>query len=110
MTVFRSRSPVVKDYTLYNQILVAVQQHPYLGVLLSSDLRWNPDVDKIAKKGNSSLAFVKRNLYACSEEAKRASYVSLVRPHLEYATAVWDPRLVRLSIVVRKVTNSKLSS
>ncbi|CAH3022861.1 unnamed protein product [Porites evermanni] len=32
MSVFRSRSPVVKDYTLYNQTLVAVQQHPYLAV------------------------------------------------------------------------------
>ena len=48
-------------------------------------------MDRIAKKGNSSLVFVKRNLYACSEETKRAVYVSLVRPHLEYATAVWDP-------------------
>ena len=48
-------------------------------------------MDSIANKGNSSLAFVKRNLYACSEETKRAAYVSLVRPHLEYATAVWDP-------------------
>ena len=91
MSVFRSRSPVGKDYTLYNQTLVAVEQHPYLGVSLSSDLQWNPHVDKIAKKRNSSLAFVRRNLYACSEETKRAAYVSLVRPYLEYATAVWDP-------------------
>ena len=60
MSVFRSRSPAVKDYTLYNQTLVAVHQHPYLGVLLSSDLRWNSHVDKIAKKRNSSLAFEKR--------------------------------------------------
>ena len=59
--------------------------------MLSSDLRWNCHVDKIAKKGNSILDFVKRNLYACSEETKKAAYVSLVRPHLEYATAVWDP-------------------
>jgi len=41
-------------------------------------------VDKIAKKGNSTLAFVKRNLYACSEKTKEAAHVSLVRPHLEY--------------------------
>ena len=41
-------------------------------------------------KGNSSLAFVKRNLFACSEETKCTAYVSLVRPHLEYASAVWD--------------------
>ncbi|PFX15492.1 putative RNA-directed DNA polymerase from transposon BS [Stylophora pistillata] len=40
MSVFRSRSPVVKGYTLYNQTLVSVRQH-YLGVLLSSDLWWN---------------------------------------------------------------------
>ena len=41
MSVYRSRSPGVKDYTLYNQALVTVQQHHYLGVLLSSDLWWN---------------------------------------------------------------------
>ena len=90
MSVYRSRSPVVKDYSLYTQTLVAVQQNPYLGVLLSSDLQWNSHVDKIAKKGNSILAFVKRNLYACSVETKQAAYVSLVRRHLEYVTAVWD--------------------
>ena len=50
MSVCRSRSPGVKDYTLYNQTLVAVQQHPYLGVLLSSDLRWNSHVDRIANQ------------------------------------------------------------
>ena len=60
-------------------------------MLVSSDLQWNSHVDKIAKKGNSILASVKRNLYACSEETKQAAYVSLVRPHLEYVTAVWDP-------------------
>ena len=69
MSVYQSRSAVVKDYTLCNQTLVAVQPHPCLGILLSSDLRWNPHVDKIAKKGNSTLAFVKRKLYPCSEES-----------------------------------------
>ena len=91
MSVYRSRSPGVKDYSLYNQALVAVQQHHYSGVLLSSDLRWNSHVGKNVKKGNSTLAFVKRNLYTCSEETKQAAYVSLVRPHVEYVTAVWDP-------------------
>lgn len=69
--LYRSKSPAVKDYTLYSQTLVPVQQHPYSGVLLSSDLRWNSHVDEIAKNGNSTLAFVKRNLYACSEETKQ---------------------------------------
>ena len=55
MSVYRSRSPGVKDYTLYNQALVTVQQHHYLGVLLSSDLWWNSHVGKNVKKGNSTL-------------------------------------------------------
>ena len=53
MSVYRSRSPGVKDYTLYNQALVTVQQHHYLGVLLSSDVWWNSHVGKNVKKGNS---------------------------------------------------------
>ena len=48
-------------------------------------------MDKIVKEANSSVGFVKRNLYSCSERTKRAAYITLVRPHLEYASAVWDP-------------------
>ena len=59
MSVFLNRSPLVKVYFLYNQTLETVQQHPYLGVLLSSDLRWNSHVDKITEKGNSSQIFHK---------------------------------------------------
>ena len=88
MSVHRTKSPIPRDYTLYNQSLDAVQQHPYL---LSHDLRWNQHVNKIVKKANSSLGFVKRNLYSFSEKTKRAAYTTIVRPHLEYATAVWDP-------------------
>ena len=58
MSVYRSRSPGVKDYTLYNQALVAVQQHHYSGVLLSSDLWWNSHVGKNVKKGNSTLTLI----------------------------------------------------
>ena len=45
-------------------------------------------MDKIAKKVNSSLAFVKRNLFACSEETKCTAYVPLDRPHLECVSSM----------------------
>ena len=86
MSVYQSRSAVVKDYILCNQTLVAVQPHPCLGILLSSDLQWNRDVDKIAKKGNSTLAIVKRNLYACSEELKYhlSGHIQSIHMRLQY--------------------------
>ena len=42
-------------------------------------------------KANRSLGFVKRNLYSCTKTTKRAAYVTIVTPNLEYATASWDP-------------------
>ncbi|KAG1684579.1 hypothetical protein GQR58_009384 [Nymphon striatum] len=91
MSANRKKSPILKDYFLYNQKLSPVKEHSYLGVRLSDDLRWNAHINKIVKKANSTLGFVKRNLYSCSEQTKHAAYVTIVRPHLEYASAVWDP-------------------
>ena len=56
-----------------------------------NDLRWNSHVENIVVKANKSLGFVRRNLYPCSENTKHSANVTIVRPNLEYTTAVWDP-------------------
>ena len=62
----------------------------YLGVVVSNDLRWNKHVLYCKTKATKTLNFIRRNLYSCNQEAKKLAYVSLVRPHLEYASAAWD--------------------
>ena len=39
------------------------------------------------------MAFLRRNLSRCPEQTKERAYVALVRPHVEFASAVWDPHL-----------------
>ena len=40
---------------------------------------------------NVAFDFLRRNLSMCSKEAKSKAYKTLVRPQLEYSSAVWDP-------------------
>ena len=32
-----------------------------------------------------------RNIYSCTADAKALAYISLVRPHLQFASAAWNP-------------------
>ncbi|KAI8513419.1 hypothetical protein Bbelb_100580 [Branchiostoma belcheri] len=70
-------------------------QHPYLGIILSQDLKWKPHIDNITAKANSTLGFLRRNLRGANKEVRERAYTSLVIPKLEYASAVWDPQLGR---------------
>ena len=91
MRTTRKKEPASMDYYIDGRKLSPVINHPYVGVMLSNDLKWNSHVNSIVPKANRSLGFVKRNLYPCTETIKRSAYVTIVRPILEYATVVWDP-------------------
>ena len=62
-----------------------------LGVTITSDLRWNTHVSNVCTKANRSLGFLRRNLYSCPQEVKKAAYKGLVRPVLDYDSSAWDP-------------------
>ena len=54
---------------------------------------WSEHVPLTTKKGNGTLAFVRRNLKTCPKKIKENAYTTLVRPVLEYGAAKWDPYL-----------------
>jgi len=71
-------------------VLSTVSSHTYLGITVSSDLKWHEHISNICLKATRTLNFVRHNTYCCSQEAKNLAYLSLVRPNLEYAAAAWD--------------------
>ena len=80
-------------YTLNGTELKSVKDNPYLGVQFSNDLGWSTHIDKIAKKANSTIGFLRRNLRNCSTMCRQKAYLALVRSVLEYGAVVWDPHL-----------------
>ena len=93
LSITRQRSKSATTYTLGTEVLSQVDSYPYLGVTVSSDLRWHNHVSCISTKATRTLNFIRRNIHGCSAETKALAYTSLVRPHLEYASSAWDPYL-----------------
>ena len=76
---------------LYDHSLRNVSEARYLGVIINSKLNFNKQIDNhsVCKKTNSTLAFLKRNLYSCKRKIKSNAYLIYVRPILEYAVCSW---------------------
>jgi hypothetical protein len=89
--VHRKRNPIIYPYSLKAHTLKIDSTTKYLGVHMSGNLSWNQHVDKIVKKGNSTLGFLRRNLHISNNQVKSTTYMSLVRPGLEYCSTVWNP-------------------
>ncbi|KAL8575234.1 hypothetical protein ACOMHN_042355 [Nucella lapillus] len=86
-----SRTTAEREYQLHGHKLQEETQVKYLGVTLKKDLKWEPHTTSISSQANRSLGFLRRNVKVASRTIKEKAYKALVRPSLEYASAVWDP-------------------
>ena len=95
LTCNRTSSPLCSSYLILNRPLKQVSEHPYLGVILDSKMSFAAHISHVTSKATRMLNFIRRNLYKCKQDVKCMAYCSLVRPTLEYASAAWDPYLVK---------------
>ncbi len=94
MTISRKSSPVTPTLPLLlnSTPIEKVETFKYLGLLLSSDLSWNGQIDSVCSKAKRILGLLYRRYYNHVDgDTIKQLYVSLVRPHMEYACVVWDP-------------------
>ena len=65
LSISRKRNKPVLDYRLGQDNLAVVSSYPYLGVTVSSDLRWHLHINGVCSKATRTLNFVRRNIYRC---------------------------------------------
>ncbi len=80
-----------------------VQEERDLGVIFQSDLKFGTHISKCVNKANSILGLVKRSFTFMDKEMFLTLHKSLIRPHLEYATAVWSPHLQKDIFMIENV-------
>ena len=79
-------------FTISNLQLEEVESFKYLGLLFTTDLSWTTHITSICAKAKQILGMLYRQFYQQSQPGTLLKlYTSLVRPHLEYASPVWNP-------------------
>lgn len=106
MTITRKRQPLNFSYSINGHSLPSVQSYKYLGVQLTSDLKWNEHVSFLQQRATQKLMYLKRSLSKATPEIKLLAYKTFILPILEYASVVWDPytqiNINKLESVLRK--------
>ena len=95
-----SESELKIEYTIndlvsgHRVVLEESQCEKDLGIHITADLRWKTHIETIAAKANRILGMLVKTFANRDVDIWKKLYVSLVRPHLEFASTVWSPYLL----------------
>ena len=98
MAISRKHTPTLSPTPLYlhDSPLERVDSYRYLGLLLTDNLSWSPHIASTYSKAMKVLGLLYRRFYGYADsDSLKQLYLTLVRPHLDYACQVWDPHLAR---------------
>ena len=95
-------------YKLGNDVLDTTTCEKDLGVEVDDDLSFTTHISKQVNKANSIMGMIRRKFPHLDCHTFPQLFKSIVRPHLEYATSVWNPYLksdiIKLEQVQRRAT------
>ena len=82
----------LRYYYINGNIIEFCKNERDLGVIVSSNFKWDEQHDKILKKTHQMLGFTKRTCHFIKDTRKRRSiYLSLVRSNFEHGSIIWRP-------------------
>ena len=71
MQLTNKHNKIDASYTLEGTVLESIK---YLGVSITSDLKWNSHIRNVCSEANRTLGFLRRNLFSCPQDVKEAAY------------------------------------
>ena len=104
LKVTRNVNPIESHYHLMNNPINNTNVQKDLGVLVTSDLKWNLHVSARCTKANRMLGFVRRSSTAIPNlRIRTALYKTLIRSQLVYCSQIWSPQSVTLILDIERI-------
>ena len=89
LNITNKHSPISFTYAIGSASVAWCSRVKYLGVVITSNLKWNEHCQHIVQRATQSLNRIRWGMYGCTGKAKTLAYLALVRPCLEYCSVVW---------------------
>ena len=97
MVVFtRKRDPPVVNIHVCHNVIPPAESTCFLGVTISSDLKWNTHIINTCSKARQQLGFLYRLFGMADPVSLSHLYKCLILPTLDYCSVVWDPATIFL--------------
>ena len=90
-------------YVLGDEELEHVFTEKDLGVVIDSELTFAEHISEKVMKANRIAGLIRRSFSYLSPRLFRQLFTTFVRPHLEYAQAVWSPKLRKHVNLIERV-------
>ena len=84
-------------------LVSTVDEENDLGITFSRDFKFKSHIHKIVRKANKVLGVISRTFKYLDPDIMRLLYTSLVRPHLDYASNIWNPYLLEDMRTIEKI-------
>lgn len=97
------KSNIGCKYSMDKQPVDVVDSEKDLGVIVSSDLKAEANCKEAYTKANKMLGLISRTIKYRNPTILINLYKSLVRPHLDYCSAVWSPHYIKDKSLLEKV-------
>jgi len=81
------------EYQMDGIYLENIKEEKDIGVIVDSDLKFEKHIAEKVTKANNIMGVIRRSFTYLDNSMFNKLFKALVRPHLEYATSVWNPYL-----------------
>ena len=80
-------------YSMKGTHIKVVKEETDLGVVIDDNLTFHSHMQTKISKANSIMGLIRRSFQYLDKDMFKMLFTALVRPHVEYANAVWAPSL-----------------
>ena len=91
MVISRKRSPPRPHLELEGDVLEYVDNFKLLGITVTNDISWKSHILHTVSKAKRLLGFFYGVFKEGGQQCLTRLYKSIVIPHLDYCSSVWDP-------------------